>query len=94
MERWKDILPAGAIHEVRYEELVADLETELRKLLAFCGLEWDDACLRFQDNSRAVSTASVYQVRQPIYASSIGRWRRYAAHLGPLQGALAAAPLL
>jgi tetratricopeptide (TPR) repeat protein len=94
MEQWRSMFPDGSVHDVRYEDLVADMPGETRKLLAFCGLEWDDACLNFQDNSRAVSTASVYQVRQPIYNSAIGRWRRYASHLAPLQEALASPALL
>lgn len=94
MDFWTDILPPGSIHEVHYEEVVADLETQVRGLLDACGLAWDPACLQFQDNARAVSTASVYQVRQPIYRSAIGRWRRYESHLGPLQEALAAPALL
>jgi tetratricopeptide (TPR) repeat protein len=94
MDQWRSMFPVSSVYEVRYEDLVADMPGETRKLLAFCGLKWDDACLSFQDNSRAVTTASVYQVRQPIYNSAIGRWRRYASHLGPLQEALAAPPLL
>ena len=94
MTQWQAMFPAGTIHTIRYEDLVTDMEAQVRKLLAFCGLEWDEGCLNYQKNSRAVSTASVYQVRQPIYSSAIGRWRRYAAHLGPLQQALAAPPLL
>jgi tetratricopeptide (TPR) repeat protein len=88
MAHWRQVLPAGLIHEVEYESLVGDLEPQVRALLAHCGLPWDEACLHFQDNARAVTTASVYQVRQPIYRSAIGRWRRYEKHLGPLRGAL------
>lgn len=88
MAHWRGILPPGTLHEVRYEDLVADLEPEVRALLDFCGLDWDGACLHFQDNARAVSTASVFQVRQPVYRSAVGRWKRYAAHLEPLQKAL------
>ncbi len=58
-------------------------------MIAFCGLEWDDRCLSFHRTERAVSTPSRWQVRQPIYASSVGRWRRYERHLGPLREALA-----
>lgn len=94
MDFWETTLPPGTIHQVRYEGLVDDLEAQVRQLLDACGLAWDPACLDFQDNARAVSTASVYQVRQPIYRSAIGRWRRYSAHLGPLQEALAAPALL
>ncbi|HEX2668268.1 MAG TPA: sulfotransferase, partial [Gammaproteobacteria bacterium] len=86
---WQALLPPGSFRELSYERLVEDLDTEVRGLLEFCGLPWDEACLHFQDNARAVSTASVYQVRQPIYRSAIGRWKRYEKHLGPLQRALA-----
>jgi tetratricopeptide (TPR) repeat protein len=88
MAHWQHVLPPGIIHEVSYEALVSDLEPQVRGLLAYCGLPWDEACLHFQDNARAVSTASVYQVRQPIYRSAVGRWKRYEKHLGPLRAAL------
>ncbi|HEY4128926.1 MAG TPA: sulfotransferase [Gammaproteobacteria bacterium] len=88
MAHWRKVLPPGTLYEIRYEDLVADTETQLRRLLEFCGLEWDPACLNFQENQRAVSTASVFQVRQPIYASAVGRWKNYATHLGPLMEAL------
>ena len=88
MVHWRQLLPADVLYEVDYESLVADMENEVRKILAHCGLAWDARCLDFQRNRRAVSTASVYQVRQPIYSTAIGRWRRYAAHLGPLLEAL------
>ncbi len=88
MDYWRGVLPAANLYEVTYETLVGDMESEVRKLLDFCGLEWDAACLHFEENPRAVSTASVYQVRQPVYNSAIGRWRRYATHLRPLQEAL------
>jgi tetratricopeptide (TPR) repeat protein len=94
MAYWKRVLPAGSLHEVSYEALVTDLEPKVRELLRYCDLPWDEACLRFQENERAVSTASVYQVRQPIYRSAIGRWRRYDRYLGPLREALGTAPLI
>lgn len=94
MRHWEDMFQPGSVCRVRYEDLVADLEGQARRLLSFCGLDWNEGCLNFQDNARSVRTASVYQVRQPIYSSAIGRWRRYERHLGPLQQALAAAPLL
>jgi hypothetical protein len=75
--------------EVRYEDVVGDLEGAARRLLDFCGLDWDPACLAFHVTERPVRTASAAQVRQPIYDSSIGRWRRYGAELGPLLAALA-----
>jgi tetratricopeptide (TPR) repeat protein len=83
LDLWRRVLPARMI-EVQYESLVADLESESRRLIDFLGLEWDPACLDYQQNKRAVSTASYMQVRQPIYDRSIGRWRRFEKHLGPL----------
>jgi tetratricopeptide (TPR) repeat protein len=83
MAHWTRVLPIRMM-DVVYEELVADVDTMCRRLVAFCGLDWDERCLRFYENRRAVQTVSKLQVRQPLYASSVGRWRRYAAHLGPL----------
>jgi tetratricopeptide (TPR) repeat protein len=84
MSHWRQVLPKGAMLELRYADLVADIETEARRLLAWCGVDWDDACLAFHRNKRPVLTASVAQVRQPIYQSSVGRWRAYERHLTPL----------
>lgn len=75
--------------EVRYEELVANHEEMSRKIIAFAGLEWDDACLRFWETRRGVATASQDQVRRPIYDSSIGRWKKFEKHLTPLLDGLA-----
>ena len=77
-------MPPGVILDVRYEDLIADVETWARRIVAHCGLPWDEACLNFQSVDRAVRTASVVQVRQPIYRSSIGRWRPDAETLRPL----------
>lgn len=87
-EHWRAVLPHGAMLEVRYEELVADFETQARRLLAYCGLDWDDRCLSFHKAERPVWTASVAQVRQPIYRGAIGRSRPYLPMLGPLLEAL------
>jgi tetratricopeptide (TPR) repeat protein len=87
MRHWQALLP-GRILDVYYEDVVADLEASARRLVAHCGLEWDGRCLDFHQTERAVRTASLTQVRQPIYASSIGRWRRHERHLGPLIEAL------
>jgi tetratricopeptide (TPR) repeat protein len=87
MAHWSAVLPLP-IHEVRYEELVHDQEAMTRKLLAFCGLDWDDRCLTFYNTRRVVRTASRVQVRKPISASAIGRWKNYRDHLGPLLEAL------
>jgi tetratricopeptide (TPR) repeat protein len=89
MDHWRRVLPAGAMLEVRYEDVVGDLEGQARRILEHCGLPWDPRCLAFHETERTVLTASVSQVRQPIYRSSLARWRRYERHLGPLQAALA-----
>ena len=83
MEHWRAVLPLRMI-EIDYETLVADLEGESRRLVAFLGLEWDPNCLAFDTTRRSVTTASYWQVRQPVYASSVGRWRNYSRHLRPL----------
>jgi hypothetical protein len=88
MDHWRAVLPKGRILDVHYENVVDNLETEARRLIAHCGLEWDDACLAFHKNRRTVRTASQQQVRQPIYNRSVGRWKRYEKHLGPLIEAL------
>lgn len=87
MRHWQAVLPGG-IHEVRYESMVDDVEGESRKLVDYLGMDWSDDCLDYYRNRRAVNTASMTQVRQPAYRSSIGRWRRYEKHLGPLLDAL------
>ncbi len=87
MEHWRQVLPSPIL-DVPYEALVTDQEGWSRKLIGFLGLDWDDRCLAFYRNERQVKTASFWQVRQPVYASSVGRWRRYAKHLGPLFAAL------
>jgi hypothetical protein len=81
---WRRVLPADRLFEVDYETLTATPEPLTRQMIAFCGLDWNDACLRPQDNKRTVQTASHWQVRQPIYRSSIERWRRYEPWLGEL----------
>ena len=82
-DHWHAVLP-GRILEIDYEALVGDLEAQSRRMIAFLGLAWDPACLEFHKTQRLVTTASYQQVRQPLYDSSVGRWRRYAAHLGPM----------
>ncbi|MBI5005776.1 MAG: tetratricopeptide repeat protein [Nitrosomonadales bacterium] len=84
MDHWRKVLPAGAFLDIQYEDIVADQEDQARRLLEFCGLEWNDACLDFHKTKRQVRTASVTQVRQPIYTTSIERWRKYEKFLGPL----------
>lgn len=85
MEHWKQVLPKGAILEVKYENIIAGLETQARRLIDYCGLEWEDACLGFYKNKRPVKTASIAQVRQPIYKSSVARWENYRTQLAPLR---------
>lgn len=84
MAFWHRVLP-GRVLEVRYEDLVADQETETRRLLAHCGLDWSDACLAFHTNAAPVSTPSAAQVRRPIYRDSVARWKRHAAALEPVR---------
>ncbi|HZU38634.1 MAG TPA: sulfotransferase, partial [Gemmataceae bacterium] len=91
LAHWRVVLPLPIL-EVGYEDLVAHQEAVSRRLVAFCGLEWDERCLSFHQNPRPVKTSSVLQVRQPIYTSSVGRWRQYAAHLKPLLDALGNLP--
>lgn len=90
MAHWRAVLPAGRMLEIDYEDTVADLEGQARKLLEFCGLEWEDSVLEFHKTERAVSTASREQVRNPIYNSSVGRWKRYGDGVLPLVEALTA----
>ncbi len=80
---WRE-LAADRIYEIQYEELVANPEVEVRKLLEFCELDWEEACMNFHQNTRKVKTLSIHQARQPLYNSSIGRWRRYEEHLGEM----------
>ena len=89
MAHWRAVLPPGAMLDVEYEALVQDFAPQARRIVAHCGLEWDPACLEFYKTSRPVHTASMLQVRQPIYRSSVGRWRPDAALLRPLQEGLA-----
>jgi tetratricopeptide (TPR) repeat protein len=92
MEHWRKVLPPGVMLEVQYEEITADPEGQARRIVAHCGLEWDDACLSFHETERPVRTASAVQVRQPIYRTSVGRWRPYEHLFGPLLEALRANP--
>jgi tetratricopeptide (TPR) repeat protein len=88
MEHWRRVLPQGALLEVEYEDVVANLETQARRITTFCGLRWDPACLAFHANGRYVATASSTQVRRPIYTTAIGGWRPYREFLGPLAAGL------
>jgi tetratricopeptide (TPR) repeat protein len=88
MAHWRAVLPAGVMLEVDYEETTADLEAQARRVIAHCGLDWDDRCLDFHNTTRWVHTASAAQVREPVYRSSVGKWRAYEPFLGPLIAAL------
>jgi tetratricopeptide (TPR) repeat protein len=90
MEHWKQVLPVPML-ELHYEELTAEPEAVSRRLLAFCGLDWDERCLRFHETDRPVRTASAAQVRNPMYRTAVGRWKRYERHLQPLIAALGGA---
>jgi tetratricopeptide (TPR) repeat protein len=84
MKHWHAVLPAGAILDVRYEDVVNDTEGQARRMLAYLELPWDDRCLAFHHNKRRVETVSFAQVRHPIYSTSVARWERFAQHLVPL----------
>ncbi|TWB36499.1 tetratricopeptide repeat-containing sulfotransferase family protein [Nitrospirillum pindoramense] len=92
MDHWRAVLPADRFIEVQYEDVVDDLEGQARRLIEFCGLAWDPACLDFHKTQRTIRTASLNQVRQPIFRSSVGRWRPFAAQLTPLLAALGIDP--
>lgn len=87
MDHWDRVLP-GRVHRVQYEDMVADTETQIRALLDYCGLEFEEQCLRFYETKRAIRTPSAEQVRQPVYKEGLEQWRNFEAHLGPLKAAL------
>ena len=91
MAHWRKVLDVN-IMEVAYEDLVADQETVSRAMVEFCGLEWDERCLRYHETQRVVATSSYDQVRQPLYDRSVGRWRHYAPYLDDLRNALGDPP--
>jgi tetratricopeptide (TPR) repeat protein len=84
MAHWRSVVPSGAILDVSYEDVVDDLEGQARRLIEYCGLPWDDRCLSFHETARPVKTASLVQVRKPLFRSSLERWRKYEGSLGPL----------
>jgi len=90
MAHWRAVLPPGRMLEIDYEDTVADLEGQARRIIDFAGLVWDDRCLEFHKTERSVATASRAQVRNPIYRSSVGRWKRYGDGVLPLARALSA----
>jgi len=87
MDHWDAVLP-GRVHRVQYEEMVADTDTQIHALLDYCGLEFEEQCLRFYETDRAVRTPSSEQVRKPIYKEALEQWRNYETHLDPLKEAL------
>jgi tetratricopeptide (TPR) repeat protein len=88
MAHWRRVLPAESFLDVRYEDVVGDLESQAQRIIAYCGLPWDDRCLSFHKTERPIRTASATQVRKPIYRSAVGRWRVYEGQLEPLLTAL------
>lgn len=84
MQHWHKVLPQGSILDLRYEDMVADTEGQARRILDYVDLPWDENCLNFHQNKRHVKTASVAQVRRPIYKTSVARWQHFAKHLTPL----------
>jgi hypothetical protein len=88
MEHWRSVLPKNRFFEVDYEELVANREPVTRRMVEFCGLKWDDACLSPERNTRTISTPSLWQARQPIYNSSVERWRNFEPWLGDFRDLL------
>ncbi|MFZ1991064.1 MAG: sulfotransferase [Alphaproteobacteria bacterium] len=88
MAHWRRVLPPGRILDVKYEEVVTDFETQARRIIAHCGLTWEESCLAFHRTHRPVHTISAAQVRKPIYRTSVARWQAYAAFLAPLITAL------
>jgi len=88
MEHWQAVLPEGVLTTVQYEDVVSDTEKQARALVDFIGLEWDPRCLEFHKSDRPVKTASVAQVRKPIYNTAVRRWKKYGAGLQPLVDAV------
>jgi hypothetical protein len=88
MQHWEKVLPKGVLHTVEYENVVADTEKEAKALIAFLGLEWNGKCLDFHKSDRPVKTASVAQVRRPIYNTAVKRWKKYGPGLQPLVDAI------
>jgi tetratricopeptide (TPR) repeat protein len=87
MDHWDAVLP-GRVHRVQYEEMVADTEVQIRALLDYCGLEFEEQCLRFYETDRSIRTPSAEQVRKPIYKEGLEQWRHFEAYLDPLKDAL------
>ena len=92
MHHWQRTLP-GAIHELSYEALIGAQRGETQRLLAFCGLDWEEACMQFHSNAAPTTTASAVQVRRPLYDTAVSQWRNYARQLEPLRRQLLAADI-
>ena len=90
MDHWREVLPRGRMYEVHYEDVVTDLPGEARKLIDHLGLDWEPGCENFHSSQHASTTGSASQVRQPVYRSSIGKWKNYGKQLAPLAEALSA----
>src|SRR4029078_5969907 len=88
MEHWLEVLPEGFLTTVQYEDVVADTEKEAKRLIEFLGLPWNPKCVDFHKSDRPVKTASVAQVRKPIYKTSVKRWKKYGDGLQPLVDAI------
>lgn len=88
MDHWRKVLPEGSFLDIHYEDIVRDREAQSRRLIEYCGLSWDDKCLESHKTERTVKTASILQVREPVYSSSVDRWKRYEKHLRTLLDAL------
>ena len=88
MAYWEKVLPQGTMKTVLYEDVVSNTEKEAKALIKFIGLEWNDKCLEFHKSDRPVKTASVAQVRKPIYKTAVKRWKKYGAGLKPLADAI------
>ena len=87
MAHWRNVLPEPVL-EVRYEQMIADPENAFRRIIEFCGLDWDARCLAFHEHDRAINTTSLWQVRKPLFTSSIGKWKKFETQLAPLKAAL------
>ena len=84
MDHWDKVMPGAVLH-VQYEDVVANLEGQVRRILDFCGLPFEKACIDYHENARPVNTASSEQVRQPIYDSAVDFWKNYESHLDELK---------
>jgi hypothetical protein len=87
MDHWDRVLP-GKVLRVQYESVVADLDTQVRRILDYCGLDFEESCVNFHQNNRAVRTASSEQVRQPIFTSGLDQWENFSPYLNPLRDVL------